>query len=89
MVIGVLQLAGALNDALAVTREWDDGDIEAKLAAHGLDAEAVRRLLADRWQAHAEALTPRASFEGFAPVFLEGLITGLMVGRQEATDGAA
>jgi hypothetical protein len=52
MAITTEQLFDAFNDAIARIHEFDGAGVEAKLAAFGLDSEAVRQLLEERWIAH-------------------------------------
>jgi hypothetical protein len=86
MAITIDDLFDAFNDALARIHEFDGGGVDAKLAAFGLDAEAVRQLLEDRWLAHGKDLDGEAGHRLFVQGFVEGLVTGMQL-RQIRDEG--
>lgn len=78
-VITADQLFDALDDALARIHEWDGGSVTDKLAAFGLDAEAVRQLLEQRWLAHGKTFEGAEAHLLFVQGFVEGLVTGMQL----------
>lgn len=77
------QLAEALHHALGRVHEFDDGDIDMKLAVFGLQTQAVADLLEQRWTAYRDEHTDSAdSHVLFVRGFVEGLLTGLQLSQR-------
>lgn len=68
----------ALANAHAITGEFDT--IEGKLAAVGLDVDAVHEVLRDRWAAMKAEDAAHSDEESFC--FVRGFVEGLLVGRK-------
>lgn len=73
----------AFDDAIAVATEWEGAPIEDKLAQHGLHADAVKEVLAERWATYS-SLYPDTTPEEentrmllFAQAMTEGLLAGM------------
>lgn len=84
----VSDLSRALDDGLAVMREWDGGTLDERLGAMGLDVGDVQAVIEERFQALRESGDYDLDFEDpsvvalFAAAFGEGLIGGTMFERQ-------
>jgi hypothetical protein len=79
--ISAEQLIEASDHALVRVHEFDGAGIDAKLAVFGLQPEPVRDLLEKRW------IEYRLDGGGddyflFVRGFVEGLLTGLQLGRR-------
>lgn len=78
------EVVRALDDAVALSREFDGLDIRVKLRALGLDADGLADLLVDRWRQHRPGFDPSRPYELLAQGWLEGLLTGLQLrGRDD------
>jgi hypothetical protein len=76
-----VQLFEAVNHALAAVHEFDH--IEGKLAVFGLEVEAVHRLLQERWRCYRDETEYSADAHFmFVRAFVEGLLTGMQLGRR-------
>lgn len=81
-------LFDALDDGLAVVSEWDGGTIEEKLQAAGLDPDAVKTVIEERFEAFRASPDYNLNFDDpavvqlFAAGVAEGLLAGTMFERQ-------
>jgi hypothetical protein len=78
--ISAERLIEASNHALVRVHEFDGAGVDAKLAIFGLESEAVRDLLEDRW------IEYRRCGEGddyylFVRAMVEGLLTGMQLAQ--------
>lgn len=75
----------AFDDAIAVAREHEDDQgattIVHKLAVFGIDAEALREVLLERWETYRGQFNPDEPHLLFAQAMTEGLLAGLKMPR--------
>lgn len=73
----------ALDYACAIAQEWDgeEGKVRAQLEALGLDPDAVRELLHDRWEKYEHLFDASQPHLIFVQGFTEGLMTGAVLRR--------
>lgn len=69
----------ALEDGLAIAREFDGQDMAAKLDALGLSSLVVGEVVAERWATYKPAAATDRERALFAGAFAEGLIAGRML----------
>lgn len=83
------ELFEALDYACAIAQEWDGepGKVKAQLEALGLDPEAVRELLHERWEKYAPLFDPANPHLLFVQGFTEGLMTGAVLRRSQRYTG--
>lgn len=74
------QLFDALYDALGLVHEWDS--IADKLGVFGLDTDDVHDLLDRRWAQYLNSGADPKQANGFVRGFVEGILTGLQLGRR-------
>ena len=78
----------ALDDGLAVVSEWDGASVEDKLNAAGLNPDAVKLAIEERFEAFRESpdyrliLAMPGGIELFAAAFAEGLLAGSILERR-------
>lgn len=78
------ELFEALDYACAIAQEWDGkkpGKINAQLEALGLDPDAVRELVQERWEKYEPLFDADAPHLLFVQGFTEGLMTGAVLRR--------
>lgn len=81
-----IELFDALNHALGRVHEFDGGGIDAKLAVFGLQADAVHRLLQQRWVQYRDDHEDSGDANiVFVRAFVEGLLTGMQLGARRAS----
>lgn len=76
----------AFDDVIAIAQEHrGDGasTIEQQLSVHGVDADALREVLAERWEAYRKDFDPANPHLIFVQAMTEGLLAGLKLRRDE------